>query len=188
MDERVVPMIHVPDVRATVDWYQGIGFKVLNTYGNDADGLSFAILSFGSSQVMFNQGGQPASSFRREVDLYVYTRKVDHLYQQLKERVEIVERPHDTFYGVREFIIRDLNRFWITFGHASFFEVLLSGVREGNLDMVRAALDSGSIKPATLTTALVVASSGDHQNAVIAEMLKQAGAIPPAEVDVALLQ
>ena len=23
---------------------------------------------------------------------------------------------HDTFYGMREFIIRDLNRFWVTFG------------------------------------------------------------------------
>src|SRR5437762_10552599 len=47
MAKKVVPMIHVPDVRATVDWYQGIGFTVTNTYGNDSDGLSFAILSFG---------------------------------------------------------------------------------------------------------------------------------------------
>jgi hypothetical protein len=23
---------------------------------------------------------------------------------------------HDAFYGMREFIIRDLNRFWMTFG------------------------------------------------------------------------
>ena len=44
--QKVVPMIHVPDVRATVDWYESIGFKVINTYGNDGEGLSFAILSF----------------------------------------------------------------------------------------------------------------------------------------------
>ena len=25
----VVPMIHVPDVRATVDWYQSIGFRAV---------------------------------------------------------------------------------------------------------------------------------------------------------------
>ena len=30
-------------------------------------------------------------------------------------RVRIVEDLQDTFYGVREFIIRDLNGFWITF-------------------------------------------------------------------------
>jgi len=34
----------------------------------------------------------------------------------LKGRVDVVEGPHDTFYGMRELIIRDLNRFWITVG------------------------------------------------------------------------
>jgi hypothetical protein len=28
----------------------------------------------------------------------------------------VIEGPHNTFYGMREVIIRDLNRFWITFG------------------------------------------------------------------------
>jgi predicted lactoylglutathione lyase len=31
MAENVVPMIHVPDVRATADWYKAIGFTVTNT-------------------------------------------------------------------------------------------------------------------------------------------------------------
>src|ERR1041384_7108437 len=35
MNQKVVPMIHVPDVRATVDWYQSIGFNVVATYGNE---------------------------------------------------------------------------------------------------------------------------------------------------------
>ena len=117
MTVKATPMIHVPDVRATVDWYHGIGFTVVNTYADD-DGseLSFAIVAFGSSEVMFNSGGQPSASFRREVDLYVQTNNVDDLYQELKDRVEVVEELHNTFYGMREFIIRDLNRFWITFG------------------------------------------------------------------------
>jgi len=29
--QRVRPMIHVPDVRATMDWYQSIGFEVVST-------------------------------------------------------------------------------------------------------------------------------------------------------------
>jgi len=115
MTEKAVPMIHVPDVRATVDWYEDIGFTVIDTYGDGSGGLSFAILSFGSSEVMFNSGGQPSTLHRREVDLYVYTDDVDDLYRRLKDRVEIVEGPHDTFYGMREFVFRDINRFWITF-------------------------------------------------------------------------
>jgi uncharacterized glyoxalase superfamily protein PhnB len=114
--KNVTPMIHVPNVRATVDWYRDIGFSVSDTYDDGGDGLSFAILSFGGSQVMFNSGGQNSTQKRREVDLYLYLDNVDEVYQGLKDRVEVVKAPHDTFYGMREFIIRDLNGFWITFG------------------------------------------------------------------------
>ena len=188
MTEKAVPMIHVPDVRASVDWYQDIGFTVMDTYDNGGDGLSFAILSFGSSEVMFNQGGRPSTHHRREVDLYIYTADIDELYRRLKDRVEVVEGPHDTFYGMREFIIRDLNRFWITFGQESVFAKLMTGVREGKAELVRKALDSGSLKPETLTLALAAASEGDTKNAEIAEMLSKAGAVLPPTVDAEILQ
>ena len=108
-------MIHVPNVRATTDWYQQLGFTVLNTYDDGGDGLSFAILSFGDTEVMFNSGGQNSAERRREVDLYIYADHIDEFFRGLQGRVEVVEAPHNTFYGMREFIIRDLNRFWITF-------------------------------------------------------------------------
>jgi uncharacterized glyoxalase superfamily protein PhnB len=108
-------MIHVPDVRATASWYESIGFTIVRT--NEVDGLmDWASLSYGSTEIMLNEGGQPSASHRREVDLYVHTHELDGLYERLKDRVDVVEDPHDTFYGMREFIIRDLNRFWITFG------------------------------------------------------------------------
>ena len=112
---KVVPMIHVPDVRATVDWYKTLGFTVTNTFDEDGE-MNWALLSFGDSELMFNAGGQPSSRDRREVDLYVRSDNVDDLYRRLKDRVDVVEGLHDTFYGMREFIIRDLNRFWMTFG------------------------------------------------------------------------
>ena len=115
MPRKVMPMIHVPDVRAAMEWYRSIGFTVLGV--NEADGfMDWAMLSFGEGTIMFSEGGQPSTAFRREVDLYVQTEGVDELYQRLSGRVEVVEGPHDTFYGMREIIIRDLNRFWITFG------------------------------------------------------------------------
>jgi len=51
MAKRVTPMIHVPDVRATVEWY------VAN---------------------------------------------VDEIYRGLKDHVDVVKDPHDTFYGMRD--------------------------------------------------------------------------------------
>ena len=105
MRDAVTPMIHVPDVRATAAWYASIGFDVEETHGDGGEELSFAILRLGTGRVMFSAGGRPSDARRREVDLYVET-----------DRVEVVEPVHDTFYGMREFIVRDVNRFWITFG------------------------------------------------------------------------
>lgn len=110
------PMLHVADVRATAAWYETIGFTLLETYGDGRAGLSFAILSVGSTRLMLNQGGRAGTAERREVDLYVDAADVDSLFTSLRDRVRIVEEPHDTGYGMREFIIRDPNGFWITFG------------------------------------------------------------------------
>jgi uncharacterized glyoxalase superfamily protein PhnB len=124
MQKKVVPMFHVPDVRRTVDWYRDIGFDVTVTYGDNAGDSSFAMMSFGTGEVMFSSGGRLSPQHRREVDLYVYAGDVDGLYDRIKDRVEVVEGPHNMFYGMREVIVRDLNGFWITFGEQIPADVL----------------------------------------------------------------
>jgi uncharacterized glyoxalase superfamily protein PhnB len=181
MTRKCVPMIHVPDVRSTVDWYQGIGFDVIATYGDGGDGLSFAILSFGTGEVMFSSDGAPSRQFRREVDLYVYADDVDGIYERLKDRVDVVEGPHDTFYGMREVIVRDLNRFWITFGEPSSGELLMGGVAEGKPDVVRRALARGGLTPERLSAAIAAASG--TRNEEIIRMLQDAGAVAPPALD-----
>src|SRR6267378_3375725 len=113
MSQTVVPMIHVPDVRATVDWYTSIGFTLVRQGEKDGE-LVWAKLIFGNSELMLNAGGKPSTAQRREVDLYITTNDADELSRRLKDRVRVVEGVHDTFYGMREFILRDLNR--VTFG------------------------------------------------------------------------
>ena len=115
MAKKIVPMIHVPDVRSTVEWYETLGFTVNGTHEDEGE-MSWALLSFGNGELMLSEGGRPSTDHRREVDLYVHVDDVDDLYQRLKDRVEVVVEPYDAFYGMRELIIRDLNRFWITFG------------------------------------------------------------------------
>jgi len=118
MHQTVVPMIHVPDVRGTVNWYKAIGFQVVRT--NEVDGeMDWAKLTFGNSEVMFSAAGKSSADHRREVDLYITADGVDALFARLGkevEQVEVVERPYDTFYGMHEFTIKDCNGFWITFG------------------------------------------------------------------------
>jgi uncharacterized glyoxalase superfamily protein PhnB len=108
---RVTPMIHVPDVKATVEWYASIGFEVRSVYED-----SFAVVSYGAGWVYFSEGGKTSTAERREVDLYVQVDDLRAVYDRVKDRVTIEADMNDTFYGTREFIIRDLNGFWITFG------------------------------------------------------------------------
>ncbi|HEY2961411.1 MAG TPA: ankyrin repeat domain-containing protein [Pyrinomonadaceae bacterium] len=66
-------------------------------------------------------------------------------------------------------------------------EVLITGVRESNAELVKIALDNGGATAQTLTAALAL-SSLEEKNAAITDMLKKAGAKPPMEVDAATLQ
>jgi uncharacterized glyoxalase superfamily protein PhnB len=117
MSQTVVPMIHVPDVQATVHWYTSIGFTLIGQ--NDEDGeINWAKLSFGNSDLMLNAGGEPSKDNRRDIDLYITTDKVDDLYRRLKDQVQVIEHLHNAFYGMREFTVRDLNGFWVTFGQS----------------------------------------------------------------------
>jgi len=63
-------------------------------------------------------------------------------------------------------------------------DVLMTGVRENKLELVRLAIERGGLKPETLTAALAAAD----KNAELAEMLKKAGAAPAPEVDAQTLQ
>lgn len=66
-------------------------------------------------------------------------------------------------------------------------DVLLAGTRGSNAEVVKIALDSGRVKPETMTLALAT-SEGNEKNAAIVEMLKKAGAVPPPVIEAAVLQ
>ena len=68
--------------------------------------------------------------------------------------------------------------------------VLMTGVREENVALVEMALARGSAKPETLSAALVAASGSQDgkEKVAIVEALKKAGALPPPEIDAAILQ
>jgi len=114
MADGVVPMIHVPDVRATADWYASIGFTILETAEDEGE-TDWADLAFGANRIMLNAGGRPSDADRREVDLYVTVDDVAAARRRIEGRAEIVEELNDTVYGHRIFIVRDPNRFWVTF-------------------------------------------------------------------------
>ena len=124
-----VPMITVPDVARTLDWYASIGFKEIARY--EDDGLvNFGMVSFGNAELMLNMHGKPGP---HDASLWFYTDQIDNLYQLLKSRqldaahaalagqpgdhggIEFEQDIEDMFYGARQFCIRDLNGYELYF-------------------------------------------------------------------------
>jgi ankyrin repeat protein len=128
--KKVEPMISVPNVRAAVDWYRSIGFELQGQHEIDSDS-AWAGLSLGGCFLMLVPSG--TKNAKREVSFWFRTDRVDDLYRLLKQRQldrssavlagAVPEFPearfradiHDTFYGLREFTIVDLNGYELTF-------------------------------------------------------------------------
>ncbi|HEU4796922.1 MAG TPA: ankyrin repeat domain-containing protein, partial [Pyrinomonadaceae bacterium] len=99
----------------------------------------------------------------------------------------------DTFYGATAMTWAldnshfEVVKLLLAKGGGEVDEVLMTGARESNAELVKIALDQGGATPTTMTAALAI-SSANEKSAAIAEMLKKAGAQPPLEVDPKLLQ
>ena len=127
--KKTVPMISVPDIAATLEWYASIGFKEVGRYEDDGV-VNFGMVSFGKAELMLNPGG---AAHEHDVSLWFYTDQIDRLYQLLKSRqlaaaqatlaaeartdqgIEFVEDLYEPFYGGRQFGIRDLNGYTLYF-------------------------------------------------------------------------
>ena len=99
----------------------------------------------------------------------------------------------DTFYGATAMTWAldndhfEVVKMLLAKGGGDVDEVLQSGARAGNAELVKIALDQGGATETTMTAALAMASANE-KGAEIVEMLKKAGAKPPLEVDPATLQ
>jgi ankyrin repeat protein/catechol 2,3-dioxygenase-like lactoylglutathione lyase family enzyme len=131
---RVDVMLKVADIRASIAWYQSIGFELDGVY--EDDGVpNWAGLRFGGAYFMFvpwkNEGG------RRDASFWINTSRVDDIYQLLKDRqlerartlldgktpsfpeARFHQDIHNAFYGNREFTIIDPDGYEITIAQAA---------------------------------------------------------------------
>jgi ankyrin repeat protein len=130
------PMFRVPDMRATLRWYESIGFAVEDRYEEGGD-LMFARLSFGQGEFTLSPG---ATVGPRDVSLWFFTDRVQELYELLKERqlrmaqaaltsdsskepeVRFEEDIYEPFYGGRQFSIRDNNDLSLIFWQPAWLQ------------------------------------------------------------------
>ena len=82
MPNKVVPMLHVPDVRRTVDWYREIGFDVTETHGDGRDFLQAGCDAIDAVQLGFALNVEGVNAFAQgELDFaFGFTNACKHAF------------------------------------------------------------------------------------------------------------
>lgn len=102
----------VPDVLAAVDFYtKQLGFELGFTWG---DPVTMAGVNLGETQIFLHQGTPNPEG----CTLYFVVGDADELFEfQRANGVEIVSPPEDEEYGLRDYFVRDLHGYVLSFGH-----------------------------------------------------------------------
>ena len=121
--ESLSPNVIVKDVNQTVDYYtKTLGFTLIATVPESGtyhwgmvkrDGVTMMFQTLKSLQEdMPTLGIQSQGSIGT---FYVRMTGIDALYQSVKGNVEIALEMRTTFYGMKEFVIKDLNGYYLSF-------------------------------------------------------------------------
>ena len=123
MLKKLTPNLMVEDVERTLAFYRDVmGFGVMMTLPESAP-FDFAIVQRDGLELMFqsrtslseNVPALAGSPIGASQTFYIEVSGIRDLYEQLREKVEIVVDFHTTFYGTSEFYFRDLNGYILSF-------------------------------------------------------------------------
>lgn len=135
MLKKLWPNIMVADVARTIDFYERVlGFTMVMAVPADSQDILFqrpagrplvyALLKHGEVEMMFQEraslsetvpcfaGAIPGTA---PLTFYFEVEDVDGLRRQIDGKAEVVKDLHDTFYGMREFYVRDCNGYVLGF-------------------------------------------------------------------------
>jgi uncharacterized glyoxalase superfamily protein PhnB len=108
---RVVPMLPVRSMPASVAFYEKLGFEVEQRN----DSWRWARLTSGDCSVMLDESINVEPTASRQSVLYLYPDDISAYHRQVRDNGVAVPDLETTFYGMTEFRIDDPdgNRLWI---------------------------------------------------------------------------
>lgn len=108
---RLIPMLPVKSMPASVEFYRKLGFSV----ENKKDDWGFAMLRFDDCRLMVDQSINTQRNAPRQSVIYLYPDDIVGYHRQVRENGLDVPDLDTTFYGMTEFRIDDPdgNRLWI---------------------------------------------------------------------------
>jgi catechol 2,3-dioxygenase-like lactoylglutathione lyase family enzyme len=108
---RLIPMLPVRSMPASVEFYQKLGFSVEQRN----DGWRWAMLCFGECRIMVDESINLHPGSPRPSVLYLYPDDISGFHEQLRANGLAVPDLEVTFYGMTEFRFDDPdgNRLWV---------------------------------------------------------------------------
>lgn len=120
--EKLSPNIFVSDMRATIAFYQILGFKVAMSVPETGDDLVWAAMTDGSVEMMFQSYAslgdvlpQISRNSGGSLLFYIEVKNIRDYFDQLQDKVTVLKGLETTFYGATEFSILDNNNYVLTF-------------------------------------------------------------------------
>jgi uncharacterized glyoxalase superfamily protein PhnB len=121
MMETLSPNFFVHDIRATISWYEALGFELTMRVPETGD-PAWAMMTCGSVTVMFQTFaslGDTLPDVSRNPGgsllLYVKLKGIRSFFERVKGSVTILQGLEKTFYGATEFSVKDINGYILTF-------------------------------------------------------------------------
>ncbi len=119
--DSISPNIFVKDINKTIDFYKQLGFNVATTVPEHGD-IVWAMMTCGNVTFMFQTfdslGADLPAITRQDggsLLLYIQTKGIRKLHDQIKDKVNVVKGLEKAFYGATEFSIQDINGYILTF-------------------------------------------------------------------------
>ena len=108
---RIIPMLPVRSMPASVEFYQELGFSVEQRN----DDWGWAMLRFGECRLMVDQSINTHHGAPRQSVLYLYPENIVEYHQQVRRNGLSIPDLDVTFYGMTEFRLDDPdgNRLWV---------------------------------------------------------------------------
>jgi catechol 2,3-dioxygenase-like lactoylglutathione lyase family enzyme len=108
---RIIPMLPVKSMPASVEFYRKLGFTVERR----EDGWGWAMLGFDDCRLMLDQSIHLHPFVPKTTVLYLYPDNIAEYHERVRGNGLTIPELEVTFYGMREFRIEDpdANRLWI---------------------------------------------------------------------------
>jgi uncharacterized glyoxalase superfamily protein PhnB len=120
--ETLSPNIFVSDIKATIAFYELLGFNVAMSVPETGDDLVWAMMTNGKVTMMFQTYESMADELPEisrtdggSLLLYINLKDIKAFFEQIKEKVTVLKGLETTFYGATEFSIKDNNGYVLTF-------------------------------------------------------------------------